>query len=92
MTLFVFRQTLRGDEAFPTLLTFIGLVMVYLLMILEVPYPREARATVATLEKPALDVSEEVVLQTAGLLKTLPTLSTVMASTSFGTTMSELFQ
>lgn len=44
------------------------------------------------LEKAALDVSQQVFLQTAGLLKTLSAVSTIVATATFWAVVSEFVQ
>lgn len=92
VALLVLAQTLGGDEALPALLALVRLVVVDLLVILEVADAREADATVAALEEPALDVSQQMLLQAAGLLESLPTVAAVVVTATFGAVVSEFVQ
>ena len=92
VALLVLNQTPGGDEALPTLLALIWLVVVHLLMVLELSNPGEAVTTVAALEEAALDVREQVLLQAARLLEALPAVSALITLTSLGALVSELLQ
>lgn len=63
--------------------------MIHLLVVFKVPDSGKTQAAVAALEKAALSMSQQVLLQAAGLRKTLPTLLAVIASPPLRTVVSE---
>ena len=85
-------QTLGGDKALPTLFTLIRFIVIYLLMILQVPNTRETYPAVTALEEPALCVSEHVFLQAARLLKSLSALPTNVVTATLWAVVSEFVQ
>lgn len=90
--LLVLDQTSGGDEALPTLLALIRLVVVDLLMVLELTDAGETVATVAALEEATLDVRQQVLLQAARLLEALPAVRAFVALPPLGALVSELLQ
>lgn len=85
-------QTLGGDKALSTLLTLIRFIMIYLLMILQVPNTRETYPTVTALEKAALGMSQQVFLQAARLLKSLSAPPAIVVTATLWAVVSEFVQ